>query len=46
MGHKIYLPHCEKNITFLPIKVNALWGFGTQDAICVQPLAIIIAEFT
>ena len=39
-------PHCEKNITLMRIRVNALWGFGTQDAICVQPLAIIIAEFT
>ena len=30
----------RKNITLLRIKVNALRGFGTQDAICIQPLAI------
>ena len=36
--------HCEKNITLLRIKSNAIWGFGTQDAICVQPLALLMAE--
>ena len=37
--------HCEKNITLLRIKSNAIWGFGTQNAISLQSLASIIAEF-
>ena len=40
----VMLKHCEKNITLLWIKSNAIWGFGTQDAISVQPLAIMTAE--
>ena len=26
------------------MKNNAIWGFGTQDAISIQPLATILAE--
>ena len=38
--------HCGKNITLLLMESNAIWGFGTQNAICLQPLATNIAEFT
>ena len=36
--------HFEKYITLLRIKINALWGFGTQDAIYIQLLAVKKAE--
>ena len=39
-----HLVHCEKNITLLRIKNNRLCGFGTQNAIELQPLAMIWAK--
>ena len=38
------MAHCEKNITLLRIKNNALRGFGTQDAINIQSLAKMLAK--
>ena len=39
-------PHCEKNITFLRMESNVIWGLGTQGANQLQVFSMKKANLT